>query len=106
MVAKSTKIPLKPLQDFVLVDPIPTKMTKGGVALPDGASLDDTARGTVVKAGPGRLLDDGKLIPNPIKVGDVVYHMALTQPFKYVFEGHLYLLMSGSSVVALEEESE
>jgi chaperonin GroES len=45
--------------------------TPGGIIIPDTAKEKPT-QGKVMAVGPGRRLDDGKLIPLDAKVGDVV----------------------------------
>lgn len=93
-------IDFSPLWDYVLVEPLISNKTKGGVLLPDGKHVDDMAKGLVVKAGPGTYRDSGTWVANPLKVGDVIYHMAKMQPFKVVIEGKLYLCLAGRDVVA------
>jgi len=97
----------KPLWDYCLIKPIVQKETRGGLHLPQGAkTYDDSARGLCVKAGPGAYRDNGTFVPNPIKVGDIVYHMARMQPFKVILKGELYLCVSGRDCVALAESEE
>ena len=65
---------LKPLNDRVIVTPLPAEeKTAGGVILPDNAK-EKPNKGKVVAAGPGRTLDDGKRIALAVKKGDVVYY--------------------------------
>jgi co-chaperonin GroES (HSP10) len=96
------KLDFNPLWDYILLDPIKNAMTKGGLHIPEGADkhLKDTARGVCIKAGPGAYRDDGTFVPNPIKVGDVVFHMSRMQPFSVVLNGHSYLCVSGRDCVA------
>lgn len=63
------------LSNRVLVDEIDTesKLTRGGIAIPDIVKNHEfVAYGRVVAAGPGRLAVDGRLIPNAVKEGDIV----------------------------------
>jgi chaperonin GroES len=62
---------LKVLGDRVLVKPDPEEESRGGILLPDTAK-EKPQRGTVIAVGEGRRLDDGKIIPPPVKVGDRV----------------------------------
>jgi chaperonin GroES len=62
---------LKVLGDRVLVKPDPEEESRGGILLPDTAK-EKPQRGTVIAVGKGRRLDDGKIIPPPVKVGDRV----------------------------------
>jgi len=62
---------LKVLGDHVLVRPDEEETTRGGILLPDTAR-ERPQRGTVVAVGEGRRLDNGKLVPLEVKVGDRV----------------------------------
>lgn len=66
------KISLKPLGNRVLVQRLEAEETvKGGIILPDSAKKkQETAR--VVAVGPGKKLEDGKVLPIPVKEGDLV----------------------------------
>jgi chaperonin GroES len=65
---------LNPLADRVLVKPIQRQeMTKGGIYLPDTAK-EKPQEGEIVAVGPGKMNDDGKIIPMEVKVGDKVIY--------------------------------
>ena len=65
------KITLKPLGNRVLAQKMEAPETKGGIILPDSAKKkQETA--IVVAVGPGKRLDDGKILPISVKVGDVI----------------------------------
>lgn len=66
------KTMLKPLGNRILAQRLEAAAeTKGGIILPDSAKKkQETAR--VVAVGDGKRLEDGKVIPVPVKVGDVV----------------------------------
>jgi len=49
------------------------EVTKGGIVLPDTAK-EKPQEGEVLAVGPGRLSEDGKLIPMDVKVGDIVIY--------------------------------
>jgi len=67
-------IKLQPLADRVVVKPIEKEeVTKGGIVLPDTAK-EKPQEGKVIVVGPGRLSEDGKLIPMGVKVGDIVVY--------------------------------
>ena len=67
---------IKPLGDRVLIEPISedekAKKTKGGILIPDTADKEKPMEGTVVAVGEGKILENGKLQPIPVKVGDRV----------------------------------
>lgn len=61
---------IKPLGDRLVVKQIEAEeKTKGGIILPDTAK-EKPKEGVVEAAGPGRTLEDGKIQPLSIKVGD------------------------------------
>ena len=65
---------LKPLGDRVVVKPqAREEMTKSGIYLPDTAK-EKPQEGTIIAVGPGRMTDDGKLVPMTLKVGDKVLY--------------------------------
>ncbi|MBX3501064.1 MAG: co-chaperone GroES [Alphaproteobacteria bacterium] len=65
---------LKPLHDRVLIQPTDAETkTKGGIIIPDTAQ-EKPQQGKVVAAGKGARLEDGRLQPLDVKVGDVVMY--------------------------------
>jgi chaperonin GroES len=63
---------IQPLQDRVLVKTLDTgEMKKGGIIIPDTAK-EKPQEAEVIAIGPGRISDDGKLIPVNVKVGDKI----------------------------------
>ena len=67
-------VKIKPLADRLVVKPIEREeVTKGGIVLPDTAK-EKPQEGEVLAVGPGRLSEDGKLIPMDVKVGDIVVY--------------------------------
>ncbi len=65
---------LQPLADRVLVKPIEKEgKTKSGIYLPDTAK-EKPQEGKVLAVGPGKMSDEGKLIPLDLKVGDTVIY--------------------------------
>ena len=65
-------MPLKPLDDRVVVEPLDAEeTTAGGIVLPDAAQ-EKQQRGKVIAVGPGRLLDSGERCAVSVKIGDEV----------------------------------
>ncbi len=65
---------LQPLADRVLVKPTEKEeKTKSGIYIPDTAK-EKPQEGKVLAVGPGKMSDEGKLIPLDLKVGDVVIY--------------------------------
>ena len=63
---------LRPLHDRVIVKRLEEeRVSAGGIVIPDSATEKQT-RGKVIAAGEGRILEDGKVRPMSLKVGEVV----------------------------------
>ncbi|MFH0803652.1 MAG: co-chaperone GroES [Candidatus Tagabacteria bacterium] len=71
-----TSINIKPLGDRVLVEPLSDeereKTTKLGIVIPDTVEKEKSERGRVIAVGPGKITDEGKLIPLSVKKGQIV----------------------------------
>jgi len=67
---------IKPLGDRVLIQPLSKEEREGktasGIVIPDTAEKERPEEGTVVAVGPGKMTDDGKMVPMSIKVGSRV----------------------------------
>jgi chaperonin GroES len=64
----------KPLHDRLLLKPISAETkTKAGIIIPDTAQ-EKPQQGEVVAVGGGKRLDDGRLQPMGVKVGDKVIY--------------------------------
>ena len=72
---RKTKITFKPLGNRIVVKPLESEeqMSSGGIYIPDTAK-EKPQEGTVIAVGPGRLSDEGKLIPMDVAVGDTVVY--------------------------------
>lgn len=65
---------LKPLGDRIVVKPLEAEeKTAGGILLPDSAK-EKPQQGEVIAVGPGKLLDNGKVTPVDVEVGNVIYY--------------------------------
>jgi len=61
---------IRPLYDRIVVKRIEeTETVKGGIIIPDSAK-EKPQEGEVVAVGNGKRLEDGKLVPLDVKVGD------------------------------------
>jgi len=90
----ATKI--RPLGDKVVVKVSEEEeKTAGGIILPDTARKKPQ-EGEVLAIGPGKLLDDGKLAPMNVKVGDIVIFA------KY---GGTEITVDDEELVILDEDS-
>ena len=93
---------LRPLGDRVVVQPSAREeMTKSGIVIPDTAK-EKPQEGTILAAGPGRILDDGKRESMDVKTGDkVLYAKYAGTEFK--LEGEDLLIVSQKDILAIVE---
>ena len=98
----ATETKLRPLGDRVVVKPTPREeMTKSGIVLPDTAK-EKPQEGTILAAGPGRILDDGTRETMDVKVGDkVLYAKYAGTEFKV--DGEELLIVSQKDILAIVE---
>ena len=65
---------IKPLADRVLIEALEEKEEKiGNIYIPDTAK-EKPNEGKIVAAGPGKMTEDGKLIPMQVKQGQKVLY--------------------------------
>ena len=63
---------IRPLHDRVVIERLEEERTSaGGIVIPDSAT-EKPMRGKVVALGPGKMLDNGNVIPLGVKEGDEV----------------------------------
>ncbi|ALG68430.1 co-chaperone GroES [Beggiatoa leptomitoformis] len=63
---------IRPLQDRVVIKRVEEeRKTAGGIVIPDSAT-EKPIRGKVLAVGNGQILEDGKVRPLDVKVGDIV----------------------------------
>ncbi len=88
---------IKPLGDRVVIKPAPQEeKTRGGIIVPDTAK-EKPVIGEVIAAGPGRRLEDGKLIMLDLKVGDKVLYGKYSGT-EVSLDGKEYLIMRESDI--------
>jgi len=66
---------IKPLGDRVVIEPLAREKggkTKAGIYLPETVEKERPEQGKVIAVGPGKLSEEGKLIPLSVKKGDQV----------------------------------
>ena len=69
-----TRASIQPLSGYILVEPIPAETrTASGIILPETAQ-ERPAIGTVIAIGDDMVLENGKVIKSPVKVGDKVFY--------------------------------
>ncbi len=92
---------LRPLGDRIVVKPSKEEeVTRGGILLPDTAKKRPR-EGTVVAAGPGKLLESGERAPLEIAVGDVVVYSEYGGT-EVTVDGTDYIILGEDSVLAVK----
>ena len=91
---------LVPLEDRVVVQVIETEeKTSSGIVLPDTAK-EKPSKATVIAVGPGRYDESGKLLPMPVKKGDVGV-FAKYSGTELKLDGDEYLVMRASDLIGV-----
>ena len=96
-------MPLRPLSSKVVVLPSDEEeTTSGGILLPD-AARKKPSEGNVVAIGKGRTLDDGKVVPLAVKVGDTVVYSKYGGT-EVKLEGKDYVILDEDQIYAIREK--
>jgi chaperonin GroES len=93
---------VRPLYDRIVVKRVEEKEIKiGGLFIPDTAK-EKPQEGEVVAAGKGKRLDDGKLVPLDVKVGDrILFGKYSGSEIK--LDGEEYMIMREDEVLGILE---
>jgi chaperonin GroES len=101
------KINLRPLGDRVIVEPTSEhergKETKSGIFIPETIDKERPEQGVVVAVGPGKVADDGRLVPMSLKAGDKVLFTKYG-PDEIKLDGKEYFILSESNILAVITE--
>ncbi len=94
---------LRPLYDRILVKRIEEEeVVQGGIIIPDTAK-EKPQQGEVVAVGKGKRLEDGKIVPLEVKVGDrVLFGKYAGNEVK--IDGQEYLILREDEVLAIVEK--
>ena len=91
---------LKPLGERVVVQAVEREeVTRSGLVLPDTAK-EKPQEGKVIAVGPGKLLEDGKVVPLEVQEGDrIIFSKYSGTEFK--LDGEDYLILSERDILAV-----
>lgn len=93
---------LRPLHDRVILKRLEEeKISAGGIVIPDSAA-EKPIRGEVIAAGTGKILEDGKVRPIAVKVGDKVLFGKYSGT-EIKIDGEELLVMREEDIVAVIE---
>jgi len=94
---------IKPLFDHILIEPIKEEeKTKTGILLPETAEKERPEQGRVIAIGPGRITDEGKLIPMSVKPGQKVLFKKYG-PDEIKVDDKEYLIAKEEDILAIIE---
>ena len=103
MTKQAEKIQLKPLGDRVVAKRLEQQeIAKGGIILPDSAQKKQE-KATVVAVGPGKLDNDGKTMPMPVSIGDVIL-LDKYAGQEITIDDEEYLIARADDIIACIEE--
>lgn len=100
---KEKVMKLRPLDDGVVIMQLEAEeKTTGGIILPDTAK-EKPQMGKVVAVGPGKTLDNGKLMPMSVKKGvKVIYGKYVGNDVE--IDGEKYVVLKESDILAIVEK--
>ena len=91
---------LKPLYDNVLLKRVEAvQKTKSGLYIPDSAK-EKPLEGKIIALGSGKILEDGKILPLTVKVGDFVLFGKYAGT-ELKLDGEEYLLVKESDLLGI-----
>ena len=92
----------KPIRDRIIIRLLEAETaTKSGIIIPDAAQ-EKPSQGEVLAAGPGRVTEDGTLVPTQVKAGDrVLFGKHAGTPIKV--DGKEYHILKEDDVMAIVE---
>ena len=94
---------IRPLQDRVIVKRTEEdEKTKGGIIIPDTAK-EKPMEGKIIAAGKGKVLEDGKIHPLDVKVGDRVL-FAKYAGTEVKIDGEEHLIMREEDILGVIEK--
>jgi len=97
---------IKPLGDRILIEPLSKEEREGktasGIVIPDTAEKERPEEGKVIAAGPGKMTDDGKLLPMSVSVGARVLFTKYG-PNEIKVDGKEYLIAREEDILAIVE---
>ncbi len=97
---KTTTATITPLGDRLLVKRTQAdEKTAGGIILPDSAK-EKPREGTVISAGPGKMLDNGERAPMTVKAKDHVLFSSYAGS-EVKIEGEEYVILNEDEVLAI-----
>jgi len=99
----AANVPLRPLTDRVVVKPLAREtVTQSGIVLPDTATKEKPQEGEVLAIGPGKVLDNGKLVRLEVQIGQRVL-FAKYSGTEIKHDNQEYLILRESDILGIIE---
>lgn len=96
------KISIKPLGSRVLARRLDPEETKGGIILPDSAKKKQE-KAEVIAVGPGKNTEEGKVLPMPVKEGDIIL-MDKYSGQEITLDNEEYVIVKADDIIAIVQE--
>ncbi len=97
------KAKLRPLGNRVLAQRVEAESTlKGGILLPDSAKKKQEMA-SVIAVGKGKVTEDGKTLPVPVKEGDKIL-MDQYSGQEVSIDGEDYIVLRADDIIAIVED--
>ncbi|MFH1656382.1 MAG: co-chaperone GroES [Candidatus Nealsonbacteria bacterium] len=94
---------IKPLSDYILIEPIKEEeKTRSGILLPESSEKEKPEQGRVISVGFGKRTNAGKILPVRIKVGEKVLFTKYG-PNEIKIEDKEYLIAKEEDILAIIE---
>jgi len=94
---------IKPLSDYILIEPIKEEeRTKSGILLPETVDREKSEQGKVIAVGPGKRTSADKIIPMNVKVGQKILFTKYG-PSEIKVDGKEYLIAKQEEILAVIE---
>jgi len=97
------KTSIKPLSDRVVAQRLEAKETvKGGIIIPDSAKKKQEMA-KVISIGSGKVNDEGKTLPMPVRVGDII----LTDKYsgqEITIDDEEFIIVKADDIIAIVQE--
>lgn len=98
--AQTENFKVRPLHDRILVKRMEEEeRTAGGIFIPDTAK-EKPSKGQIVATGKGKVLEDGKVLPLEVKIGDQILFSKYAGT-ELKLEGSEYLMMREEDVLGV-----
>ena len=91
---------IRPLNDFVLLEKLPSEKKVGSIILTKEEKAANVA--TIVAVGPGKTLENGTFVANTLKAGQKAIYREYSGT-DYEEEGHKYILLKEEDILAVIE---